>query len=309
MITSTTKKSGSRTYQSDNGREYPSVTTLIGEFEDKTELFKWRHNVGFKKANEISKNSASIGTRVHTLNEHLLKGETIDFSSVYLEVEERTRKEIILRHECFKPFLENISPLFIEEKFIWESYLYSRFTGETYVGFGGTPDIVGLIEDPSFLSNSEQFNLDSPTIFIADYKNWKSGKSASNLIKNYLQLAAYTAAVNATLPLDRKIRHGFVLGSTCSEVRQKTSLHIYYLDLKLLSFYWDKFYSMVKTYFGLEKGFNWWEFYFTAIGKEKTEETDPETGKAIYRKLDTNFLPQKITIEIKDSDSKDDLEE
>ena len=66
-----------RYYTTPSGEKYPSVTTVIGHYSDKTWLYEWRKRVGDEKANAISSMAASRGTYVHAIFEkYLMNDET-----------------------------------------------------------------------------------------------------------------------------------------------------------------------------------------------------------------------------------------
>ena len=72
---------GKRYYVTPNGNKYPSVTSVTGIL-NKVWIQKWRKAVGEKKANKISRQAASRGTRYHQLQEdyvnNILTQEMID---------------------------------------------------------------------------------------------------------------------------------------------------------------------------------------------------------------------------------------
>ena len=72
---------GKRYYVTPSGNRYPSVTSVTGIL-NKVWIQKWRKAVGEKKANKISRQAASRGTRYHQLQEdyvnNILTQEMID---------------------------------------------------------------------------------------------------------------------------------------------------------------------------------------------------------------------------------------
>lgn len=65
----TTTINGQRYYVLPDGRKFKSVTTILGEKQDKTALLEWRKRVGEAEANKISTQAANRGTAVHSLAE------------------------------------------------------------------------------------------------------------------------------------------------------------------------------------------------------------------------------------------------
>lgn len=70
-----TNADGSRLYKTPSGRAYPSVTTITG-LHKKQAIMEWRKRVGSEEANRVSIKAANRGTRIHTLCESYLRGES-----------------------------------------------------------------------------------------------------------------------------------------------------------------------------------------------------------------------------------------
>lgn len=296
-IKSETKKNGYRTYTSKTGRSYASVTTILGAVEDKSWLRKFKEEN--PNASEISNYAASLGTRVHSCNESLLLHGSMDFSKYENDpkIDENQLKEIKARHEVFKPFLSLVTPISIEEKLIWEQVL--PYGGA--VGYGGSVDIIGSIADASVLkleTGESPFEPGEKITFVADYKNNRSPKSSQDFIKAYCQLAAYAAAKNAELDPNNYIKHGFVLSSTCSEVKKIARLNIFYIDLEKLDFFFGYFYQFMLRFYKLvpkEQQVSWSQFKQAAICYRDSGEKK-EDGKVIWEYDEKNFLGQKLFI-------------
>ena len=67
---------GTRMYVTPNGYRYPSVTTVLSDY-NKEGIMEWRARVGEAKANEISRKATTRGTSVHKALEMYLKNEDI----------------------------------------------------------------------------------------------------------------------------------------------------------------------------------------------------------------------------------------
>ena len=68
-----TRVNGKRVYvREDNGRQYPSVTTVTA-LHSEDAIRAWRARVGEEKANQVSKKASGAGNRVHGAIEKLLK--------------------------------------------------------------------------------------------------------------------------------------------------------------------------------------------------------------------------------------------
>ena len=273
QIEQNTKSNGTRTYSAvGTKKKYPSVTTVIGKVAtDKRALMKWREEVGLDEATKITQHSSALGTKVHMCNELYFTKEK--------PIPDTYDEEVLKRHKLFIPFLEDVEPIFIEQAIIWETLCRDQ-----YIGFGGTPDLVGIHKRPDKLGLS----ISTPIVFLADYKNWRSSKSSDRLIDKYLQLAAYTAAVNVNQPENAKIKHGFILGTT------KRKLHIFHLDLRELNWYWYWFVEALKKYFEFDTPFDRKVFQEHSVGY-KLDGTDDE-GKKIWGEREVNYLGEKLTL-------------
>ena len=300
-IKSETRKNGYRTYTGKSGRSYASVTTILGAVESKEWLRAWKESN--ENHSQISNYSANLGTRIHSCNENLLLHGTVDFSKYEQDpkIDENQLKEIKARHEVFKPFLSLVTPISIEEKLIWEQVLPMG----GYCGFGGSVDIIGQINDASVLKledGTSPFEPGEKITFVADYKNNRSPKSSQDFIKAYCQLAAYAAAKNAELDPSNYIKHGFVLSSTCSEVRKIAKLNIYYVSLEQLNHYFSCFFQFMLKFYRLvpkEQALSWGQFRAQTIGFSDSGERT-EDGKVIWDKKDTGLLGKKLIIKTDD---------
>lgn len=75
-IPKTTKKSGSRTYDTPDGLHVPSVTTILSKTKDMTFLKEWKERIGKKEAEKITTRSTKLGTGVHkNLENYILEGK------------------------------------------------------------------------------------------------------------------------------------------------------------------------------------------------------------------------------------------
>ena len=68
-------KNRKRHYETPDGRAVPSVTTVLSATKDMTHLHAWRKRVGAEKAQQITTESANIGTVMHRSLEKHVKGE------------------------------------------------------------------------------------------------------------------------------------------------------------------------------------------------------------------------------------------
>lgn len=74
-LESITTESG-RQYKTPTGDTYPSVTTVLSEYNKKA-ICEWRQRVGEKEANKISTKSSFRGTKLHSACEKFLLNEEL----------------------------------------------------------------------------------------------------------------------------------------------------------------------------------------------------------------------------------------
>ena len=67
---------GTRLYVTPNGDRYPSVTTVLADY-NKKEIMEWRARVGEEQANKVSRAATTRGTGVHKALELYIKNEDI----------------------------------------------------------------------------------------------------------------------------------------------------------------------------------------------------------------------------------------
>ena len=68
---------GKRTYVTENGDRYPSITTVLG-YKIKPAIKAWRKKVGEQEANKISRQSSVRGTKIHGVCEDYLNNKEVD---------------------------------------------------------------------------------------------------------------------------------------------------------------------------------------------------------------------------------------
>ena len=84
---------GKRNYVTPEGKLYPSITTILGEFSKKS-IQEWRKRVGETEANKISGKASRRGTSLHNLceeyiknNEGFLQGELPHIEELFYSIE------------------------------------------------------------------------------------------------------------------------------------------------------------------------------------------------------------------------------
>ena len=95
----TENKNGKRHYVTPEGELYPSITTILSEF-NKAAIQKWRKRVGETEANKISGKASRRGTSVHSVCESYIKNE-----DGFLDGQ---TPNIIELFKTIEPFLERV---------------------------------------------------------------------------------------------------------------------------------------------------------------------------------------------------------
>ena len=167
---------GSRHY-SVNEERLPSVTTILGRTKDKTFLKKWRQKVGEKKAEQIIKDSAQIGTALHLYIERFVNGDKYkDLTKIGVQAEKMAQKII---DEAFKDITE-----------IWGSEVHLYYPGR----YALTTDMIGVYKGRPTIIDFKQTNRPKKREWVQDY---------------LMQLSAYAVAHNKLF--NTEIDQGVVL--------------------------------------------------------------------------------------------------
>ena len=128
----TENKDGKRLYNTPDGNQYPSVTSVLSIINEE-HIAAWRKRVGEEEANRVGHRASSRGTSVHSILErYLLNEDTSEF----------------LPH--IKQSLQNLRPILdrsIGKIFGLESALFSRHLGlagrvDCVAEFDGVPSII-----------------------------------------------------------------------------------------------------------------------------------------------------------------------
>ena len=166
-----------RLYLTPDGEALPSVTTILGKTKDKTFLKKWRQKVGEKKAEQIIRDSAQIGTALHLYIERFVNGDKYkDLTEIGAQAEKMAQKII---DEAFSDITE-----------IWGSEVHLYNPGK----YAGTTDMVGVYKGRPTIIDFKQSNRPKKREWVQDY---------------LMQLAAYAMAHNKLF--DTEIDQGVVL--------------------------------------------------------------------------------------------------
>jgi hypothetical protein len=173
---------GKRHYCLPDGSRVPSVTTILDRTkpeEQKQALQEWRNRVGVERAQQITTEAASRGTRMHTYLERYVKTDDIGElpTNPYAQPSWFMAAQVILEG------LKNVDEYWGCEVPLYYSGLYA-----------GTTDCVGVWKGQPAIMDFKQTNKPKKKEWIDDY---------------FLQLAAYAAAHNDTH--GTKINTGVIL--------------------------------------------------------------------------------------------------
>ena len=162
---------GKRHYCLPDGSKVPSVTTILDRTkpaEDREALARWRRSVGEQRAQEITTEAASRGTRMHAYLEHYVLHTDMKPlpSNPFAHPSWFMAAEVILQG------LPNVDEFWGTEVPVYYSGLYA-----------GTTDLVGTWRGQPAILDFKQSNKVKKREYITDY---------------FLQLAAYAAAHNET---------------------------------------------------------------------------------------------------------------
>jgi genome maintenance exonuclease 1 len=172
-----TAHNGKRHYKTPDGRTVPSVTTVLSATKDMTHLHAWRKRIGEQKAQQITTESANIGTVMHSSLEKHVKGIDRKPGSNLIHQKAHTMANVIIDNG-----LNDVSEVWGSEVSLHYPELYA-----------GTTDLVGVYKgEPA----------------ICDFKQSRKLKKKEWIEDYFLQLCAYAEAHNKVY--DTNIRRGRV---------------------------------------------------------------------------------------------------
>lgn len=160
---------GSRHYVTPTGQKVASVTTILDAtkpIEARRALANWKKSVGEKRAQEITTEAASRGTRMHTYLEKYIKGEELKQSlpNPY------ANQSLLMARKVIAEGFVNINEVWGNEVPLYYPGLYA-----------GTTDCVGIHNGQASILDFKQSNKPKRREWIDDY---------------FLQLTAYALAHN-----------------------------------------------------------------------------------------------------------------
>ena len=164
-----------RFYIDSNGKEVPSVTTVLSATSDKSGIDEWKRRVGHEEATRIINESTTIGSNVHNALENYLNGDDwkIQDDDSYIS---KTSISIL---NCFiQNLINDISEIWGLEVGVVLDGLYA-----------GTADCVGIYNEKESLIDFKTAKKIKPKEWIEDY---------------FLQCSAYANAHNVMFGTDIK---------------------------------------------------------------------------------------------------------
>jgi genome maintenance exonuclease 1 len=172
---------GKRRYATPDGEKLPSVTTILTAtqpIEKQQALNEWRKRVGFKKAQEITTEAASRGTRMHKFLEDYIKTGVLNESGT----NPYSIQSHAMANSIIKQGLDKCSEFWGTEVPLYFPNVYA-----------GTTDLVGVHDGSESIMDHKQTNKPKKREWIDDY---------------FIQLAAYATAHNELH--GTKIRKGVI---------------------------------------------------------------------------------------------------
>lgn len=216
---------GKRLYSCPNGSRVPSVTTIL----DKTKppekvkaLMEWKRRVGIDKAQQITTEAASRGTRMHKyLEDYVIQGSIASPGSNPYSHQSHKMAQLIISEG-----LSNVNEIWGVEVSLYYPGLYA-----------GTTDGLGLHLNEESILDYKQSNKPKKEEWIEDY---------------YLQLTAYALAHNKVYGTN--IRKGVVLmcvkpPEISPGVWGDPQYQEFILEPNMFSFWENKWWDRVEMYY------------------------------------------------------------
>jgi hypothetical protein len=265
-------------------KEYSSVTTIIGKFEDKAFLSGWQKRVGKAKAEAIKVKAGNHGTNAHAALENhfryhypeLILAERPELQLLPLEEQELAITSIkeslrlddaqLNLIEPFQPLFPYIHPISLEKRIFWHDEEDPR------LGYGGTVDAYKYIDCSLLPTEVKPYILDEGrgySMTVLDWKNFnkrkapiskkKNGELYFPLIKYALQLSAYVAPFNKLTKEKYTLNQGMLACAyNISEDGEPMvyKLDLYYFDQRSICWFWKEFKKILHAYYYNEE-YSW----------------------------------------------------
>ena len=148
-------ENGVRHYVTPEGNKYPSITTVLSEYNRKA-IFEWRTRVGNDEANRVSGKASTRGTKLHKACEDYINNLTPDFKTPF-------ERDLFKR---FQPTLHRINNVYAQELRMYSDHLR----------IAGTVDCVGEFDGK---------------VSVIDFKTSAKQKDSSYIENYFMQCSAY----------------------------------------------------------------------------------------------------------------------
>lgn len=148
---------GTRYYVTDDGKKYPSVTTVLADY-GKEGIMAWRKRVGDKEADRVSRQATTRGTSVHKMVENYLNN-----APPYSDEPLPNAKSLFVSMKSTLDRINNIHCL--------ESFLFSH-----ELGLAGQVDCIAEFDG---------------VLSVIDFKTSKRLKKKADINSYFMQTSAY----------------------------------------------------------------------------------------------------------------------
>ena len=140
-------ENGTRYYVTPSGNKYPSITTVLSEYNRKA-IFEWRQRVGSEEANKISGKASTRGTKLHKNCEDYINNKNPVFKTPF---------ETVL-FNSIKPTLHRINNVYAQELRMFSDHLRIAGTVDCVGEFDGKLSVIDFKtanrrKDPSYIEN------------------------------------------------------------------------------------------------------------------------------------------------------------
>lgn len=278
-----THESGNREYESKCGLKSASVTTVLSKYEDKTSLDTWKKKKNDEgiDPNQISSESARVGTATHTLIENYLE------HGVYPNVEGVEQE---LASNAIESFYKHINHDYVSvEQPVFYNGLIHPTKPEDFRIAGRYDQLLKI--DDSVFQIKKTGELLNKQFLICDLKTKRSYESLKNgkrklkalprtdkcdfIFKNCLQAAIYSATLS--LQTNFKDLYGVgVEGAVLVYVNEEKS-RLMYLSRNDLNYYWRLVKEILRDFYDIEPLQKTWQ----QMIEESNWRCDYETGNYI----------------------------
>ena len=142
-----------RVYQTPDGEQLPSVTTILSATKDQTHLNEWRNRVGHDKAQQITTEASSRGTSMHKNLESFIAGISRSPGNNLVHQISNKMADVIIKNG-----LSKVNEVWAMEQSLYYEGLYS-----------GTTDLIGVHETQPAVMDYKQSNKPKDIKWIDDY--------------------------------------------------------------------------------------------------------------------------------------------